>query len=125
MAKKENSLSTFEWQIMEILWKRGKATVRDVFDSLNGIEWAYTTVQTYMERMVTKKILGKEKIGPVNLYFPQITKDQSLITETRHFLNKSFDGSLPKLAAFLINSDDISEQDLEKIKALIEEKEKT
>ncbi|MDD5541013.1 MAG: BlaI/MecI/CopY family transcriptional regulator [Candidatus Marinimicrobia bacterium] len=125
MAKKENSLSTFEWQIMEILWKRGKATVRDVFDSLNGIEWAYTTVQTYMERMVTKKILGKEKIGPVNLYFPQITKDQSLITETRHFLNKSFDGSLPKLAAFLINSDDISEQELEKIKALIEEKEKT
>lgn len=125
MAKKEKSLSTFEWQIMEILWKRGKATVRDVFDSLSGIERAYTTVQTYMERMVTKKILGKEKIGPVNLYFPQITKDQSLLSETRHFLNKSFGGSLPKLAAFLINSDDISEQDLERIKTMIQEREKS
>jgi len=125
MAKKEKSLSTFEWQIMEILWKRGKATVRDVFDNLSGIERAYTTVQTYMERMVTKKILGKEKIGPVNLYFPQITKDQSLLSETRHFLNKSFGGSLPRLAAFLINSDDISEQDLERIKTMIEEREKS
>jgi len=125
MVKKENTLSTFEWQIMEILWNRGKATVRDVFDNLNGFERAYTTIQTYMERMVAKKILGKEKIGPVNLYFPKITKDQSLLTETRRFLNKSFGGSLPKLAAFLINSDHISEQDLEKIKAVIKEREKS
>ncbi|MFH1214805.1 MAG: BlaI/MecI/CopY family transcriptional regulator, partial [Candidatus Neomarinimicrobiota bacterium] len=115
----------FEWQIMEILWDRERATVRDVFESLSGPERAYTTVQTYMERMVAKKILTKEKIGPVNLYFPQITKGQSLLTETRHFLDKSFGGSMPRLAAFLINSDGISEKDLEKIKAIIKEREKT
>ncbi|MFA4839524.1 MAG: BlaI/MecI/CopY family transcriptional regulator [Candidatus Neomarinimicrobiota bacterium] len=36
MAKKENSLSAFEWQIMEILWNRERATVRDVFENLTG-----------------------------------------------------------------------------------------
>lgn len=125
MAKKEKLLSTFEWQIMEVLWNRKKATVRDVFENLSGPQRAYTTIQTYLERMVAKQILGKEKIGPVNLYHPKITKEQLLLSETRHFLNKSFSGSLPKLAAFLINSDNISENDLEKIKDIIEERKKS
>ncbi|GEM_PF-1775581 len=36
MVKKEKSLSTFEWQIMEVLWHRKKATVRDVITSPSG-----------------------------------------------------------------------------------------
>jgi len=118
-------LTRLEWEIMKQVWKNGKTTVRDVHETLADSQpRAYTTIQTYMERLVDKKFLSKEKIGLVNFYSAKIKENDTLKRETNHFVKRAFDGSFSKLAAFLFDTQDFNEEDLKKIKYLIEEKER-
>jgi BlaI family penicillinase repressor len=122
---KVETLTRLEWEIMKQVWKNGKTTVRDVHEALaDSHRRAYTTIQTYMERLVDKKILRKEKIGLVNFYSAIIKENDTLKRETNHFVKRAFDGSFSKLAAFLFDTQDFNEEDLQNIKRLIEEKER-
>ncbi len=122
--KKQKTLSNFEGEIMDILWDEPHRSVRDVLENLpQPHKKAYTTVQTYLERLIKKGFLSKQKIGMVNFYHPVISRETVQKNETRHFINKTFQGSLSKLAAFLFDSENLSTKDLQSIKALIREKE--
>ena len=116
----------FEWEIMQILWDRGIASVREVEEEYckKVKKKAYTTIQTYMERLTTKGILEKCKIGMVNFYRPNVEKESVLKNETKRFVNIAFRGSFSKLASYLIHSEGIKQEDLEEIKKMIEAKEK-
>jgi predicted transcriptional regulator len=121
---KNKTLSDFEWQIMRILWRENKISVRDVHAKISQTQQrAYTTVQTYMERLVKKKFLNKEKIDAVNFYSPIVNREEMQKNETHNFIKKTFNGSFSKMAAFLFDVDEVSENDLEKIKSLLKEKE--
>ncbi|HCL00030.1 MAG TPA: hypothetical protein DHW42_08015 [Candidatus Marinimicrobia bacterium] len=122
---KVETLTKFEWEIMKQIWKSGRTTVREVHEALAPTQSrAYTTIQTYMERLVDKKYLSKKKIGLVNFYSARVKETDTLRRETSHFVKRAFDGSFSKLAAFLFDTQDFDEKDLEAIKRLIEEKER-
>jgi BlaI family penicillinase repressor len=121
MAKKF-TLTEFEWAIMSIIWENPEISVRDVRQNLpDKFQKAYTTIQTYMERLVDKGFLSKKKIGRVNFYTPEIDKETVQKKETVNFINKTFQGSPSKLAAFLFDSNNLAEDDLEKLKKMINE----
>ncbi len=122
--KPNNLLSGIEWQILKVIWQKKHVSVREVWDEAypNG-EKAYTTIQTYMDRMVEKKVLEKEKIGMVNFYRPLVTEKLAINRATESLVSRAFDGSFGMLAEFLIDSRFLTREDLEKIKKMIEEKE--
>ncbi len=122
--KKSNLLSEIEWRLMEILWEKGVLSVKDVWKAIypNG-EKAYTTVQTYLDRMVDKKLLKKEKIGMVNFYHPIVEKKDLMKQATASLVSKVFNGSFGSLAAFLVDSYNLSKNDLDKIKQIIKNRE--
>ena len=122
--KKRKALSDIEWRIMQVLWKKGVVSIKEVWQGLypDG-EKAYTTVQTYMERMIEKGLLHKEKIGLVNFYRALIDERTVVKQATEKFVFNTFNGSFGSLAAFLVDSDNLSFDDLERIKQLIEKKE--
>jgi predicted transcriptional regulator len=119
------SLSDVEWKILKLLWKKGVLSVREVWQQLypDG-QKAYTTVQTYMDRMVEKGYLRKEKIGLANFYQPIVEKKSLVEEATEKLVTRAFDGSFGRLAAFLLDSDNLSEEDLKIIKEMIAKKEK-
>jgi predicted transcriptional regulator len=122
---KVETLTKFEWEIMKQVWKNRQMTVREVHEALSPTQSrAYTTIQTYMERLVDKKYLSKKKIGLVNFYSAKVKETDTLRRETSHFVKRAFDGSFSKLAAFLFDTQDFDEKDLKAIKRLIEEKER-
>jgi predicted transcriptional regulator len=122
---KVETLTKFEWEIMKQVWKNRQMTVREVHEALAPTQSrAYTTIQTYMERLVDKKYLSKKKIGLVNFYSAKVKETDTLRRETSHFVKRAFDGSFSKLAAFLFDTQDFDEKDLKAIKRLIEEKER-
>lgn len=122
--KHQISLSDQEWQIMQMLWEKGVMSVKEVWQALypNG-EKAYTTIQTYMDRMTNKKLLSKQKIGLVNFYHAIVDKKSLLKHATENLVSRAFNGSFFSLAAFLVDSPNLSSEELEKIKALIKSKE--
>ncbi len=122
--KKPKVILDIEWQIMGVLWQKGIMTIKEVWQKLypKG-EKAYTTIQTYMDRMTEKKLLYKEKIGLVNFYRPLIDEQTLKKQATEKLVSNTFNGSFGNLAAFLVDSYNLSGKDLEKIKKLIEKKE--
>jgi predicted transcriptional regulator len=68
-------LHELETEVMEELWERGEATVRDVLDALNARGpqvRAYTTVLTVMQRLHAKELLRREWHAPLHVYVPTL-----------------------------------------------------
>jgi len=124
--KKVKKLAEAEWGIMTCLWMFAKpSTVREIHQHLypKG-EKAYTTVQTTTNILVEKGFLRKEKIGMVNFYFPIISRQEFAKQETRTLVSRTFQGSFGNLANYLVDSGELSESELQKLKELISNKEK-
>ncbi len=121
----KNKLTPVEWEIMDAIWKIGKSpSVRDVVDHAfpNG-EKAYTTVQTIVKTLEKKGFLTSKKIGLVNFYTPTKSRDEMVQAETNNLVSRIFQGSVPALANFLIDSQDLSLKEISEIKRLLDEKE--
>ncbi len=119
-------LTAVEWELMEAIWELGGTpSVRDVleFQHPNG-EKAYTTVQTIMNNLVKKGVLSAEKIGLVNFYAPTKTRVQMVEQETSSLVSRIFNGSVPALANFLIDSQSLTLDEIENIKKAIDQKER-
>jgi len=122
--KRNQILSEIEWQVLKVIWQKKQATVKEVWrEAYPNAEKAYTTIQTYMDRMVDKNVLEKEKIGMVNFYRSLVTEKQALNQATEGLVSRAFNGSFGMLAAFLVDSRHLTKSDLEKIKEMIKQKE--
>ena len=72
-------LHELEGEIMDELWRRGEATVRDVLEALNGrggAQRAYTTILTVMQRLYAKELLRRERSGRHDRYAPTLTREE-------------------------------------------------
>ncbi|MBN1969097.1 MAG: BlaI/MecI/CopY family transcriptional regulator [Candidatus Delongbacteria bacterium] len=115
-------LSDIEWAILNEIWKVKNASVREIADRINEDDnKAYTTIQTYMENLVKKKILKKEKIGLVNFYSAAISQEKIQKSESNKFLERAFEGSFSSFASFFLKKNRLSEKEIEELKKIIDE----
>jgi predicted transcriptional regulator len=119
-------LTPAEWEIMEAVWDlEGSPSVRDVVNRAypNG-EKAYTTVQTVMNTIEKKGLLKRKKIGLVNFYTPTRSRRDMVKKELSTLVSRIFNGSVPAMANFLLNSENLNMEEIESIKDLLASKEK-
>ena len=76
MTKKLPRLARLELQILELLWARGQASVREIQEGFPEPRPAYTTVQTTVYRLEAKGALRwTRKIGNAHIFEPMIERD--------------------------------------------------
>src|SRR5438876_1895898 len=122
-ARKEQiTLSKFELEIMEILWKLREASVREVQEALQERKRpAYTTVQTIFARLEEKKAVRRtRKIGNAFLFEPLVSRRSVYRRIIDDFLDLFGGSAQPVVARFLENG----KLTLEDLKALEELQEK-
>jgi len=122
-ARKEQiTLSKFELEIMEILWKLREASVREVQEALQERKRpAYTTVQTIFARLEEKKAVRRtRKIGNAFLFEPLVSRRSVYRRIIDDFLDLFGGSAQPVVARFLENG----KLTLEDLKALEESEEK-
>jgi len=116
-----NALSQFEWLIMNHLWEQDQASAREVMEALpKDAKRAYTTIQTYLERLVEKGYLSKEKIGMVNFYRSTVPRETAVEGATSTFIERVFQGSGSSLAAYLLKHKKLDEGELQKIRQILD-----
>ena len=72
----EAILGPLEQEVMDVAWRLGDATVRDVHDELSsGRRIAYTTVMTTMTRLAAKGMLQRDTAGLAHRYRPAVSRD--------------------------------------------------
>ena len=118
-------LTPAEWEIMETIWQLGGApSVREVLEkAFPDGQKAYTTVQTIMNILEKKGLLKRKKQGLVNFYKPAKSREQMVKFEMSQLVSRMFKGSIPAFANYLINSEDLTLKEIDKIKGLLGEKE--
>ncbi len=120
--KPKPKLTAVEWEIMEAIWALGGSpAVRDVLDhAYPRGEKAYTTVQTIMNNLVGKGYLARKKTGMVNFYTPSKNRRQMVSRETASLLSRVFHGSVPAMASHLLNSEDLTLEEIKGIRRLLD-----
>lgn len=82
---------------------------------------ARTTVQTVMERLRQKGYLSRKKKGAVNLYSPKVSKPDLMQHLVGDFISGVLGGSVSPFVAYLNDQENVSEQELEKLKQVVAE----
>jgi predicted transcriptional regulator len=124
MRPKHNTLTSLALEIMKLVWQRGAATVRDVYEVLlERRKIAYTTVMTMMKILETKGYLKKRRRDRAFLYRPALPKNQIIRGMIREFVDRVFNGSAGPLLVHLVKTRHLREKDLQKIVRLVEESE--
>jgi BlaI family transcriptional regulator, penicillinase repressor len=115
------SLSNREAEIMAVLWEQGPSTVAEVKDKL-GAPLAYTTVLTMLRNLEAKEYVGHESAGRAHRYFPRIRQQVARKSAIRHLAGKLFQGSADLLLTQLVSDRKLSEDQVRRIRAILEEK---
>lgn len=123
MVVENNSLGPLEADIMQVIWKIQKATVQDVYDELSrDRNIAYNTVMTVMTRLAQKGVLKRQKDGRAFVYFPKTTKSEVGQGMLQYVIDKIFGGSKVPVISQLLAETDLSEEELNVLKRLVEKK---
>jgi BlaI family penicillinase repressor len=110
-------------RIMRVLWARGRATAREVTDVLNAEgrgEIAHSTVQTLLRQLEAKGALRHEAEGRTWVFVPIVREDEAAATATRDLLSRVFNNSVSGLVAHLLEHEEISASEMERLKQMIE-----
>jgi predicted transcriptional regulator len=109
---------------MEIVWKKGSASVADVADALEGKDGtAYTTILTMMRILRDKGYLSCRKHGRAHIYAPKVDRDTAARKAVRQLLTKFFAGSPGELVLSFLREEEISPAELDELKRRIREAE--
>lgn len=113
-------LTEAEWAIMKVVWENEPCAAGTVQEALKkSKDWAYSTVKTTMDRMVVKGLLEITKIRNLQLFSSRISQAEAKKGEFSKMLKRAFDGALTPMMQFLIEQEDLSEDDLDKLRQLI------
>lgn len=125
MPKPTIELTEAEWTVIKAVWEREPCTAPDIQERLHKhTEWSYSTVRTFMDRMVVKGLLRAEKLRNLTLYRSVVTRAQAQMGEVRYALKNAFSGALTPMVQCLLDSGELSASELTEIEALIKEKRK-
>ena len=113
-------LSESELDVMWVVWRAQEAL--DTGEVARRLQkgWKIQAVQVVLGRLVKKGYLSCEKIGRLNYYTPLVAEADYRAAETETFVEKLYRNSPKSLIAALVQSQPLSKEDLEEIRALLD-----
>jgi len=116
-------ISDAEWEIMKLLWANHPQSANALVEALENTQhWKPKTIKTLINRLLTKQAIGFKKNGRQYLYYPKVSKDTCVQSESQSFLKKVFNGAAKPMLAAMIESDNLSLDDIEELKQILTKK---
>ena len=114
-----------EWRIRECLWDHAPQTMGEITATLEPTTgWTRQTVITLLKRMAEKGAVSMDDTGRAKKYTPLITREEASAEETHKLLNHVFKGKASLLVNQLVDSGNLTEEDLQEILKAMHEMEK-
>ncbi len=125
MLRSKPELTGAEWTIIKAVWEAEPCTAPDIQQKLRRrTAWAYSTVRTLMDRMVSKNLLAAEKVRNLTIYRSAVTRQQAQRGELIYALKHAFNGALTPMVQCLLDTGNLSAEELAELEALIKAKRK-
>ncbi len=115
-------ISEAEWQVMKVLWSQAPTTANHIAQVLAAsTKWKLNTVKTLLSRLVSKNAVGYQEAGKTYHYFPLINEDECVRAEGESFLKRVYGGALKPMLVNFLREQKLSPQEIEELKAILEE----
>jgi len=129
MMKENNNdrtLTKAEMEIMNIMWDRGEGmTTHEIIGQYPEPKPAYSTIATFLKILTVKEFIRSKKLGDGSktlVFFPRITRDMYANRVMKDVKNSLFAGSLKSMLSFFAQNEEVSEEELQEIIALLKSK---
>ncbi|WP_312900585.1 BlaI/MecI/CopY family transcriptional regulator [Chryseobacterium taichungense] len=117
---KEIKLTDTEKDLMEILWEKERAFMKDILESLPDPKPATTTIATLLKRMQNKDFVGYTLYGNSREYFPKIAKGEYFKEEMSSMIDRFFNSSVTQFASFFTSNAKLSQKELKELREIID-----
>ena len=120
-----DDLGELQRTVLETVWALGEASVHQVRERLNHRrKLAYTTVLTVMQKLEKAGWLEHRSEGKSYIYSPALSREEAGAGSVRGFVKRVFEGDAMTMFQHLIRESDLSDGELNELRAMIEEKRK-
>jgi predicted transcriptional regulator len=125
MNRRKYQLGDLQLAIMQVLWTKGEATVREVQDALEASRpLALTTVATMLTKMEDKGVVDHRTEGRRYVYRPLVSERRIRRSMVRRLTEGLFAGDALAVVSHLISEREIPADELAALKRMIEERER-
>jgi len=107
-------------EILKAVWEIETGAVSDVVDRLSEPKPAYNTVATVIKVLESKGYIAHRTYGKTNVYYPLISKKEYAYHVAKEAFNGLFNGSLNQMVSSFVKNKDISVNELEELKQMLE-----
>lgn len=122
MANKPG-LSESELEVLKVLWDCGPSTVRALNEELTnrGRRWAYTTVATLLQRLVSKGVIDSVTASVPHVYRATVLREALLERRLREAADEFCDGEAAPLVLALVQGNRFTAEELSRFQKLLDE----
>ena len=109
-----------ELEILDVLWDKQQATVREVHEKLSEHKEAvYTTTLKLMQIMFDKNLVTRDDSRKTHIYTPAVSREQTQQVMVHRMIDNLFKGSSTSLVLQALGNHEASEEELNQIEKLI------
>jgi len=123
MAKRPPTIPDSELDVLNVLWDRGQATVREVLEMLRAVgrQWSYATVATLLDRLETKGVVASDRSALAFVYRPVITSQEVRQKRINTLVEQLYQGEPGLLVLHLLKSHPLDPRQAMEVRAVLEE----
>jgi predicted transcriptional regulator len=117
----EPQLSRRERQIMDVVYRRGRATAAEILEDIPDPP-SYSAVRAMLRVLEDKGHLRHEQDGPRYVYLPTLGRDRARRSALQHLVRTFFDGSATQAVAALLDMSDgrLSDTEIDRLSRLVD-----
>lgn len=115
-------LGDLQLQIMKVLWKSRTASVAEVHSQLGAERFAYTTVATMLRKMEDRGLVRHREEQRRFIYSPAVRAEDVTRSAADDLVDRLFEGSLADAVSHLLQTRDISPQELARLEQMIQDR---
>ncbi|MDN5215516.1 BlaI/MecI/CopY family transcriptional regulator [Fulvivirgaceae bacterium BMA12] len=116
------ALTKAEEQVMKYLWKLEKSFFKELKAEFPDPKPATTTINTLLKRLIDKGVVDYKLYGNSREYFPLISKNDYFSNHVNGLIKNFFNNSVEQFASFFTKEVDISNEDLKKLRDIVDKK---
>lgn len=122
--KYNSGLSENEWYIMQVLWEKSPATLREICDALKETKgWTKHAVTSFLNRMLKKGAIAVDESGTLKAYSPIWSREDTILEETHSILDRVYRGNLLLMVSNAVKEQKLSKAEIEELKDILDKME--
>lgn len=118
-------LGDLQLKILRVLWEKGAACVADVHAVLGKDKFAYTTIATMLRKMESRGLVSHRTENRRFVYSAAVSESQVARSAASDFVERLFSGSLSAAVCHLLETCDVTPEELEELEKLIGQRKQT